>query len=117
MSSPPKAPPSDAERELADLEYKGRRLEENLAGLQKHERHLKSQIERHETARAAANAAVAKLPKDADAVTVHAAKSAAIGVELNLGRLREQLAQLQPELHETPALIKENAKAQKELTR
>ena len=111
MSTPPQAPPSDAEHELAQLLDHGRRLEENLEGLQKHERHLKSEIEHHETARAVANAKVAKLPKDASAVTVHAAKAAAIGVDLNLGRLREQLADLQPELHATPALIKENAAA------
>ena len=78
MSTPPQAPPSDAEHELAQLLDHGRRLEENLEGLQKHERHLKSEIEHHETARAVANAKVAKLPKDASAVTVHAAKAAAI---------------------------------------
>jgi predicted nucleic acid-binding Zn-ribbon protein len=111
MSSPPKAPPTDAERELADLVQIGRRLAENLQGLQKHAAHLKSEIERHEVELVAADARVANLPNDARATAVHDAKTAQIAVEMNRNRLLEQLADLRPELHELPKLIEANREA------
>lgn len=111
MSTPPTAAPTAAEHELEQLLDVGRRLSEELETIQKHAAHLKSEIERHESDLAAANAALDALPKDASAVTVHGAKTVVIAIEMNRGRLQEQLAALQPELDEVPALIQANREA------
>lgn len=111
MSSPPTAPPTDAERELDALLDHGRRLAEELETLQKQDAYLQSEIARHDDALVTANEALAALPKDASPTVVFEAKQAVVGVEFNRNRLREQLADLQPELLATPSLISANEKA------
>lgn len=111
MSTPPKAPPSDAERKVLDLEDIGRRHQENLDGLRKQEAYLTSEIERHDAALVTANAYLASLRATAGAGATHEAKQAVINVELNRGLLAEQRDGLQPELAETPKLIAANKKA------
>jgi chromosome segregation ATPase len=111
MSTPPTAPPTDAERAVADLEYKGKRLGEELDGLRKHEAHLTAEIARHNAALDAANAALAALPADAGAGAVFAAKRPILAIEHNAAALEEQRADLQEELSELPKLIAVNTKA------
>ena len=96
---------------LADLEYRGRRLAEELETLQKQESFLQSEIARHEAELVTANEALAALPKDATAHPVFDAKTVVIAIEFNRDLLKEQLAALQPELLETPKLIAQNEKA------
>ncbi len=105
MSTPPTAPPTDAERKVTELEYKGRRLVEELETLQKHQGYLQSEIARHDDALVTATDALAKLPKDAAPREIFDAKTTVIGIEFNIGQLTEQLAALQPELLATPGLI------------
>jgi chromosome segregation ATPase len=106
---------ADPDDSLEALEYKGNRLAENLAGLQKHAAFLQSEIASHNTDFAAAADHLTHLPADADAAAVFSAKTACISIEYNTGSLEEQLADLQPELAELPKLIKANAAAKKAL--
>lgn len=72
---------------------------------------MQSEIARHDAELVTANDALAKLPNDASAVVVFEAKTAVVNVEFNRNLLKEQLANLQPELLATPGLIEANEKA------
>ncbi len=111
MSSPPTAPPTADQRKVTDLEQIGRRLAEELTGLEKQDAYLADEIASHEAALVTAHAALDKLPKDASATAVFEAKRGVIGIEFNIGRLKEQRADLSVELAETPGLIQANEKA------
>ncbi len=111
MSTPPKPPPSDAERKLADLEHLGVRHAENLDGLKAQEAHLQSEIQRHDAALVTANDHLAALPADAGAAATHEAKAAVIAVELNRGLLLEELARLHVDQADEATRQKETAKA------
>jgi hypothetical protein len=97
--------------DLDALEHIGRRHQENLDGLRKHEAYLTSEIAHHEAELVTANDALAALPKEHAAGPVFEAKTAIIAIEFNRDVLLEQLFNLQPELAATPALIEANKKA------
>jgi hypothetical protein len=107
--------PPDLDAEIAELEYRGRRHLENLAGLRAMEAHQASEIARLDAKLLALADYQAQLPTSADAVSVHEAKKAIIDTELERDLMAEERARLQPELAATPKLIQDNAKAVEKL--
>jgi hypothetical protein len=100
---------------LAELEYRGRRHVENLAGLRAMDAHQASEIARLDAKLVAQTDYQDHLPPDADAGTVYSVKKAIIDTELERGLLLEERARLQVELTATPKLIKDNAREIKAL--
>lgn len=113
MSSPVKAPPTDAQRKLADLEHLGVRHVENLDGLHAQDAHRAAEIERLDGELVKASTAVANLPKDATAHQVHSVKSTLIGLELERDLRLEERASLKVQLTEETARQEATAKALK----
>jgi hypothetical protein len=111
MSTPPTAPPTDAERELADLVQIGRRLAEELETLQRYDAHHADNAATKTAEVVHLAKALAALPADASAYVVADAKRAVTAAELQRDRALEERANLQPELAETPKLIAQNKKA------
>jgi hypothetical protein len=103
--------PQDLDAEIAELEYRGRRHVENLAGLRAMDAHQTSEIARLDAKLVALADYTAQLPASADAATVHQAKKATIDAELERGLMAEERARLQSELAAIPKLIKDNAAA------
>jgi hypothetical protein len=100
---------------IEELEYRGRRHTENLAGLRAMEAHQTSEIARLDAKLVALGEYQAQLPDSADAATVHEAKKAIIDTELARGLMAEERARLQSELTATPKLIEDNTAAVKTL--
>jgi hypothetical protein len=107
----PKRTAEELEVAIDELEYKGRRLAEELETLQKHDAWHAAQIVHHEVELVAAQDALAKLPADATAGETYRAKLAVVTAELNVGEFAEQRSELQKELEATPKLIADNVKA------
>ena len=103
--------PQDLDTEIAELEYRGRRHAENLAGLRAMDAHQTSEIARLDAKLVALADYTAELPANADAATVHQARKATIDAELERGLMAEERERLQPELAATPKLIEDNAAA------
>jgi uncharacterized coiled-coil protein SlyX len=103
--------PQDLDAEIAELEYRGRRHAENLAGLRAMEAHQTSEIARLDAELVALADNQAQLPASADAASVHEAKKAIIDTELARDLMAEERARLQSELAATPKLIEDNTAA------
>lgn len=101
----------DLDAEIADLEYRGRRHVENLAGLRAMDAHQASEIARLDAELVALADYKSQLPARADAASVHEAKKAIIDTELARDLMAEERARLQPELAATPKLIEDNESA------
>ena len=102
---------TDASALLVELEYRGRRHAENLAGLRAMEAHQTSEIARLDAKLVALADYQAQLPASADAASVHEAKKAIIDTELARDLIAEERARLQSELAATPKLIEDNTAA------
>ena len=101
--------PQDLDTEIAELEYRGRRHAENLAGLRAMDAHQTSEIARLD-AKLVALADYTRSCPPTRRRPVQARK-ATIDAELERGLMAEERERLQPELAATPKLIEDNAAA------
>ena len=102
---------ADTTPDIGELEHRAKRHIEDLDGLRKTEAYHTGQIEHFGDALAAAEDALGRLPADAGAQPLYAAKLAVIKAECERGAAAEELASVQSQFAEEQRRAEATAKA------